>query len=198
MGAWADYISLVRESYILRAEGTEDFITATAMILGINDDHPLEGLLQGQRDAYQAILDAGVLPSDIPPEGGYIGNPRSQFRLFVASDRAGMPLTTYEREAIEGVIAELDAELSMTFGDIVREELKNESLDFVRGIIPALIEGAQAGYVAIRNGFRGKEPETIAALTIAVLVAVVALTLVHEVKTGPGGAGEYAANNRFE
>ena len=74
----------------------------------------------------------------------------------------------------------------------------NLTLDLIRGLIPALIEGAQAGYGAIRDGFRGKEPETIAGLTIAVLVAVVFFTLFHEVKTGPGGAGEYAANNRFE
>ena len=196
MGAWADYISWVRESYTEYGESSVDFITATAMIVGLNDNHPLEGLLQGQRDQYQAILDAGVLPSDIPPEGAYIGNPSSQFRLLVAGDRAGQPLTTYEREAIEGVLGELDAELSMGFWDIAKDEIKNDSLDFVRGIIPALIEGAQAGYSAIRNGFRGKEPETIAALTISVLVLITVLTLLHEVRTGPGGAGEYAAGNR--
>ena len=70
------------------------------------------------------------------------------------------------------------------------------NLDFIRGLIPALIEGAQAGYDAIREGFRGKEPETIAALTISVLVIVTILTLRHEVGTGPRGAGEYAAGNR--
>jgi hypothetical protein len=198
MGIWADYISFLKDSYTEYGEANTDFITAGAMILGLNDDHPLESLLQGQRDQYQAILDAGAVPSDIPPEGAYIGNPRSQFRLFVAGDMAGQPLTISQREAIEGVITELDAELSMGFWDIATDEIKNDSLDFVKGIIPALIEGAQAGYVAIRNGFRGKEPETIAAATIAILVLVVGFTLIHEVKTGPGGAGEYAANNRFE
>ena len=72
----------------------------------------------------------------------------------------------------------------------------NLTLDLIRGLIPALIEGAQVGYAAIRDGFRGKEPETIAGLTIAVLVGVVFFTLIHEVKTGPGGAGEYQAGNR--
>ena len=87
-------------------------------------------------------------------------------------------------------LAESQAELEAALGDV--------SLAFIRGVIPALIDGAQAGYDAIREGFRGKEPETIAALTIAVLSIITVLTLLHEVRTGPGGAGEYAANNRFE
>ena len=78
----------------------------------------------------------------------------------------------------------------------VAGELADISLAFIRGAIPALIDGITAGYDAIRDGFRGKEPETIAALTIGILVAVAVLTLLHEVKTGPGGAGEYQAGNR--
>ena len=96
-------------------------------------------------------------------------------------------------------IEEIEAQITEAGGNILegaKEELGDLSLDFIRGIIPAIIEGAQAGYSAIVEGFRGKEPQTIAALTIAVLVAVAFFTLLHEVKTGPGGAGEYGAGNR--
>ena len=97
--------------------------------------------------------------------------------------------------------AELEASLLEAGANIVdeaAEAIGDVSLAFIRGVIPALIDGAQAGYDAIREGFRGKETETIAALTIAVLSIITVLTLLHEVRTGPGGAGEYAANNRFE
>lgn len=178
----------------------QDMTDTTDYLWGIlvEGENPSEDLLLSAQGNYQAILDTGIIPTDLPPEGAYIGNPSSAFRLYVPGDRAGMALNTAERAAIVGVIGEYDTELDTSLLDIVTDEIRNESLEFVRGIIPALIEGAQAGYVAIRNGFRGKEPETIAALTIALLVLVVGFTLVHEVKTGPGGAGEYAANNRFE
>ena len=95
--------------------------------------------------------------------------------------------------------ADLEAWLIEQGGEIVDEAaaaVGDVSLAFIRGFIPALIDGAQAGYEAIRGGFRGKEPETIAALTIVVLVAITFFTLLHEVKTGPGVAGEYAAGYR--
>ena len=102
-------------------------------------------------------------------------------------------------EAAGETIDEIEAGIVERGGNIIEdavEELGDVSLAFIRGLIPAIIEGAQAGYEAIRDGFRGKEPQTIAALTIAVLVAVTFFTLLHEVKTGPGGAGEYGAGNR--
>jgi hypothetical protein len=104
------------------------------------------------------------------------------------------------REAQEAAEAALDG-AGAVVSDLIEdtaEAIGDLSLSFIRGLIPAIIDGAQAGYDAIREGFRGKEPETIAALTISVLVVIAALTLLHEVRTGPGGAGEYAANNRFE
>ena len=102
-------------------------------------------------------------------------------------------------EAAGETVEEIEAGILERGGNIIEdavEELGDVSLAFIRGLIPAIIEGAQAGYEAIRDGFRGKEPQTIAALTIAVLVAVAFFTLLHEVKTGPGGAGEYGAGNR--
>jgi len=123
--------------------------------------------------------------------------PAAQGVLFVGNeleelwDEKGDELIAKGEEAAEELLDETLAALKETIAFT-----GNLTLDLIRGLIPALIEGAQAGYAAIRDGFRGKEPETIAGLTIAVLVAVVFFTLFHEVKTGPGGAGEYGAGNR--
>jgi hypothetical protein len=114
---------------------------------------------------------------------------------------AGTEVVGYIDEKLGDKIDEVEAEFKEAGATIISEtveELGDLSLSFIRGVIPAIIDGAKAGYDAIRDGFRGKEPETIAALTISVLVIIAALTLLHEVRTGPGGAGEYAANNRFE
>tara|TARA_R100000963_G_C4603069_1_gene76086 strand:+ start:240 stop:668 length:429 start_codon:yes stop_codon:yes gene_type:complete len=114
---------------------------------------------------------------------------------------AGTEVVGYIDEKLGDKIDEVEAEFKEAGATIISEtveELGDLSLSFIRGVIPAIIDGAKAGYDAIREGFRGKEPETIAALTISVLVIIAALTLLHEVRTGPGGAGEYAANNRFE
>jgi len=113
----------------------------------------------------------------------------------------GSEVVASTSDALAESQAELEASLLEAGANIVdeaTEAIGDVSLAFIRGVIPALIDGAQAGYDAIREGFRGKEPETIAALTIAVLSIITVLTLLHEVRTGPGGAGEYAANNRFE
>tara|TARA_R110002020_G_scaffold58570_3_gene160564 strand:+ start:1814 stop:2233 length:420 start_codon:yes stop_codon:yes gene_type:complete len=99
------------------------------------------------------------------------------------SDEAGETQTEIE-DRLLGEGAQIIDEAVAALGDV--------SLDFIRGFIPALIDGIAAGYDAIREGFRGKEPETIAALTIGILVVITILTIRHEVGTGPQGAGEYA------
>ena len=114
-------------------------------------------------------------------------------------DEAGQKIGEFSgQEAKEVADAALE-EAGATVADMLddaAEALGDVSLAFIRGLIPAIIDGAQAGYDAVRAGFRGKEPETIAALTITVLVLITVFTLLHEVRTGPGGAGEYAAGNR--
>jgi len=112
---------------------------------------------------------------------------------------AGKTIVAEVDEAAGETMDGIEADLKERGAEIITEaveELGDLSLAFIRGVIPAIIDGAKAGYDAIRDGFRGKEPETIAALTISVLVLITVLTLLHEVRTGPGGAGEYAAGNR--
>ena len=102
-------------------------------------------------------------------------------------------------QAADDVIADVAnkiAEEALPLVESAIGEVWDGALVFIRYLIPTLIESAQEGYKAIRDGFRGKEPETIAALTIGILVVVTTLTLLHEVRTGPGGAGEYMGGNR--
>ena len=114
-------------------------------------------------------------------------------------DEAGQKIGEFigqeAKEVADAALADAGAAVTDMLDDAA-EALGDVSLAFIRGFIPAVIEGAQAGYDAVRDGFRGKEPETIAALTITVLVLITVFTLLHEVRTGPGGAGEYAAGNR--
>ena len=102
-------------------------------------------------------------------------------------------------QAVDDVIADVADKIADEALPLVQSaigEAWDGALVFVRYLIPTLIESVQEGYKAIREGFRGKEPETIAAVTIAVLVMVTAMTLLYEVRTGPAGAGEYMGGNR--
>ena len=114
-------------------------------------------------------------------------------------DEAGQKIGEFigqeAKEVADAALADAGAAVTDMLDDAA-EALGDVSLAFIRGFIPAVIDGAPAGYDAVRDGFRGKEPETIAALTITVLVLITVFTLLHEVRTGPGGAGEYAAGNR--
>lgn len=164
-------------------EDTTDYIWGL-----IQGDHPAEDLLQSMRDGYQAMLNGGIIPNDIPSEGVYIGNESSSFRLFVPGDRAGKPFTVAERRAIEGVIGEYDIELEKSTLDLVKEDIQNESLEFMRGFGVAFIEGLEGAYDAIVAKLSGKEPEMVAAITATILVILVGSFLWHEVKRGPRAA----------
>ena len=78
------------------------------------------------------------------------------------------------------------------------EQIGAEVLNVIRGLIPAIMDGLRAGYEKAYAEFIKDGPEFIAAGVVIILLIVIGYTLLHEVKTGPIGAGEYAANNRFE
>jgi len=141
---------------------------------------PVLGAIAGFVVRRKVAIVAGVLVVTFYDEAGrvigeFIGEEASEFAQKEIEEAGGF--IAHEIEEAAGELADL-------------------SLAFIRGVIPALIDGVKAGYDAIRDGFRGKEPETIAALTIGILVVISIFTLLHEVRTGPSGAGEYEAGNR--
>ena len=101
-------------------------------------------------------------------------------------------------EYFEEKAEELFDETVSRLGDLA-EQIGAELLNVIRGLIPAIIDGLKAGYEVVYADFIKQGPEVIAAYgVIVLLLIVIGYTLLHEVKTGPIGAGEYAANNRFE
>ena len=64
-------------------------------------------------------------------------------------------------------------------------EIGDLSLDFIRGLGAAIVEGLDGAYAVIVERLKGKEPEVIATITATIFVVLVASFLWHEVKRGP-------------
>ena len=87
-------------------------------------------------------------------------------------------------EVVEAVpTATLD--LITETGEAVIGEIGDLSLQFIRGLGAALVEGAEGAYDVITAKLSGKEPEMVAAITATILVVLVSSFLWHEVKRGP-------------
>ena len=56
------------------------------------------------------------------------------------------------------------------------------SLDFVRGLASAIIEGIDAAYDVIRNKLRGREPDVIAGFTVGSVAILAAVWVYQSVK----------------
>lgn len=120
-----------------------------------------------------------------------------QARLHAEAEKAYNDWIENGQEAFEKKAEEaLDNALSQL--GTLAEQIGAEVLNVIRGLIPAIIDGLKAGYEVAYADFIKQGPEVIAAGVIVLLLIVIGYTLLHEVKTGPVGAGEFAANNRFE
>jgi len=78
--------------------------------------------------------------------------------------------------------------IGMAVGNVAAEVVKaagEGGLGFVRGIGPALVEGAQGAYDAIADTLDDREADVIAGLTVAILVIVTSIYLYHEITRGP-------------
>ena len=68
-------------------------------------------------------------------------------------------------------------------GGSIAEDIGNATLEVVRGIGRATVEGVDAAYDAIREKFiKGKEPDIVAGFTIAMLAILTGVYVWHSVK----------------
>ena len=85
------------------------------------------------------------------------------------------PDSTDEIEALENAIKEA--------GGTIVSGLGNATLEVVRGIGRATVDGIDAAYDAIREKFiKGKEPDIVAGFTIAMLAILTGVYVWHSVK----------------
>ena len=85
------------------------------------------------------------------------------------------PDSTDEIEALENAIKEA--------GGTIVSGLRNATLEVVRGIGRATVDGIDAAYDAIREKFiKGKEPDIVAGFTIAMLAILTGVYVWHSVK----------------
>ena len=62
------------------------------------------------------------------------------------------------------------------------------SLDLIRGLGSALVDGVDSAYDTVRDKLRGKEPDVIAAITIGFLSILTVRYLYKAVGRGPAGS----------
>jgi len=62
-------------------------------------------------------------------------------------------------------------------------EIANATLDIVRGLGGAIIDGLDSAYDAARNKMRGHEPDVVAGLVVASLSILTVVYLYHSAKT---------------
>lgn len=89
-------------------------------------------------------------------------------------------------EVIEGTIEELLPILQGIGSGIAQGlgTLGNQTLDVIRGAIPAVIDGIDDGYDYIRNKIRGNEPTIIASITVGMLTILTGVYLVNAARRG--------------
>ena len=95
-------------------------------------------------------------------------------------------------EVTRGTFEQMNEYITSTGGELIEtisapiteglEALGSLSLDFIRGLGGALIDGIDGGYDAIRNKLRGNEADVIAGFTIAALSILAGVYLYHSVK----------------
>ena len=89
-------------------------------------------------------------------------------------------------ELVQGTLEEL-APILQDFGSAIAQglgTLGNQTLDVIRGAIPAVIDGIDDGYDYIRNKIRGNEPTIIASITVGMLTILTGVYLVNAARRG--------------
>ena len=107
----------------------------------------------------------------------------------------GVALTVYDRygNQIDEVVADSyddaldklneladEAEAKLVAG---ADAIANATLDVVRGLGGAIIDGLDSAYDAARNKMRGHEPDVVAGLVVASLSILTVVYLYHSAKT---------------
>jgi len=107
----------------------------------------------------------------------------------------GVALTVYDRygNQIDEVVADTyddaldklneladEAEAKLVAG---ADAIANATLDVVRGLGGAIIDGLDSAYDAARNKMRGHEPDVVAGLVVASLSILTVVYLYHSAKT---------------
>ena len=64
------------------------------------------------------------------------------------------------------------------------QQIGNQTLEVIRGAIPAVIDGIDDGYDYIRQKLRGKEPLIISGLTVGLLTVLGAFYLLNAARRG--------------
>tara|TARA_Y100000004_G_C8879346_1_gene396910 strand:- start:480 stop:929 length:450 start_codon:yes stop_codon:yes gene_type:complete len=101
---------------------------------------------------------------------------------------AGTPVVNMAMEEIGAALTYLGGELG-ELGEDIKEGLVdaagqfgNLSLNFVRGLASAVIEGIDDAYDLVRDKLRGKEPDVIAGFTVGTISILAAVFIYQRVK----------------
>ena len=90
---------------------------------------------------------------------------------------AGTPIVNLAAAEIGQALSELGEDIKDAVG-----EFGNLSLDFVRGLASAVIEGIDDAYDLVRDKLRGKEPDVIAGFTVGTISILAAVFIYQRVK----------------
>ena len=119
----------------------------------------------------QVFVNAGLVPYYEEPVD--IGSAESKERLAASLDQLG----DVAAAAPDKVIDEAKNKLGGAAG-----VLTDLSLDFVRGLGGAIVDGIDGAYDAVRAKLRGKEPDVIAGFTVAAITILTVVFLYNGAK----------------
>tara|TARA_R110002012_G_C11674432_1_gene613456 strand:- start:1539 stop:2003 length:465 start_codon:yes stop_codon:yes gene_type:complete len=100
-------------------------------------------------------------------------------------------------DVVEGTLQELlpilqsvGSDIAEGLGDLGEDilgasmQLGNQTLQVIRGAIPAVIDGIDDGYDYVRNKISGNEPTIIASLTVGMLSVLAGIYLINAARRG--------------
>ena len=98
-----------------------------------------------------------------------------------AKDAAYAELNEYAANPIGYTISHGLEETGEALGEVL-PDIANATLDVVRGLGGAIIEGLDGAYDAARGKLDGKEPDVVAGLVVVTLTILTAVYLFHSAK----------------
>ena len=121
-----------------------------------------------------------------PSIGSYLDWVRSSYDEYdTARIEQGLTVGA-DVELLAGAAAEQTIEVAKAAVDDaldIGDKIANATLDIVRGLGGAIIDGLDSAYDAARNKMRGHEPDVVAGLVVASLSILTVVYLYHSAKT---------------